>query len=51
VRTVGIVSMNDLARRSHLGGQGRGELGAKSVVDTLAAICEPPPAHVARAAE
>jgi CBS domain-containing protein len=48
---VGIVSMNDLARLSHLGGRGDGALDAQSVVDTLAAICEPGSGSVARAAE
>lgn len=40
-RLVGIVSLNDLARRSHLGGNRTDGLSAANVIDTLAAICEP----------
>ena len=39
-RPVGIVSVNDLARRAHTGHR-NGTLGADAVVKTLAAICGP----------
>ena len=39
-RVVGILSMNDLARRA-LARDRRGEVGAEGVVKTLAAICTP----------
>jgi CBS domain-containing protein len=38
---VGILSLNDIARRAHVGHR-RGELDADHVVKTLAAICAPP---------
>jgi CBS domain-containing protein len=39
-RPVGIVSLNDLARRAHTGHR-NGTLGADAVVKTLATICSP----------
>jgi CBS domain-containing protein len=45
-RPVGIVSLNDLARRAHTGHR-NGTLGADAVVKTLAAICSPSPGAAA----
>jgi CBS domain-containing protein len=39
-KPIGIVSMNDLARRSHQTGRRDGGLSSESIVDTLAAIGE-----------
>jgi CBS domain-containing protein len=46
-RLVGVLSMNDIARRAHTGHR-HGDLSADSVVRTLAAICTRP-AHAAAA--
>ncbi len=44
-RPVGIVSMNDLARHAHRGGQRHNGLSADSIVRTLAAVCQPTATH------
>jgi CBS domain-containing protein len=48
-RLVGILSMNDLARRAHLGHR-QGDLGADAIARTLAAVCAPN-GHATAAAE
>ncbi|HXX68576.1 MAG TPA: CBS domain-containing protein [Polyangiaceae bacterium] len=49
-KPIGVVSMNDLARRAHMGHHKHNGLSAEVVVRTLAAVCQPSQRQ-ARAAE
>jgi CBS domain-containing protein len=40
-KPIGMVSMNDLARRAHTGHHKNDGLGAEAIVRTLAAVCRP----------
>ena len=44
-RPVGIVSMNDLARHAHRGGQRHNGPSPDSILRTLAAVCQPTATH------